>query len=208
MAARASKEEKSALEALFDKTEFRAALQVQSTERDGAGVFVRTHSAVVLVAANAWDKEAIRSGISRFVRPGLTASELGVGWRKEQEYETLDGLWPLALAVRGNYLLVSDDAATMRAMLANFDRKTNHEPAEFFAGFNHQRERQNFARLVEVVDRPSAQVAEQGTEHEPQFFSGTAASLSATLSGVTSESMVQRSDKDKVRQTVIYQWSH
>jgi hypothetical protein len=205
--ARESKQEKSALEKLLDKTEFRAALQMQFSERDSAGVFVRTHTAVALVTATDWNEGEVQSAVSAFVRPSVTAGALGVGWHAEQGYEILDGLWPLAISVRGKYLLVSDDAATMHAILANFDRKPNREPAEFFAGFNHQRERQNFARLVEVVDRPSALAAEQSTEREPQFFSGTVASLSETLSRMASESIVQRADTEKVRQTVIYQWS-
>jgi hypothetical protein len=201
--------EKSLLEALLDKTQVRAALQVQSTSLDKAGVFVRTHSGVALVADSDWNEGEVRSAITAFVRPQLTASELGVGWQMKSGYHELNGLWPLLVSVRGNYLLVSDEQAMMEAMLANFGRKREQRPAEFFAGFNHDRERTNFARFAEVVDRPSV-VANTGqdAERQPQFFSETVASLSGSLAKVARENIMVRGDKDKVHQTVTYEWSH
>ena len=201
--------EKSALEMLFGKTQFRAALQVQSTARDGAGVFVRTSSAVVLIADSDWNQAEVQSAVASFVRPSLTASELGVAWQSKSGYQELDGLWPLVISVRGSYLLLSDDPAMAEAMLTNFEDKSAQQSAEFFAGFNHDHERANFARFAEVVDRPSAVAASsQDADREPQFFSGTVASLSGSLSAVSAERIVVRSDKDKVRQTVTYEWSH
>jgi hypothetical protein len=162
----------------------------------------------VLVAAREWDPGDLKSAISAYLHPGVTASQLGLAWRQESGYEQLDGLLPLSIAVRGNYLMLSDDAATMQAMLANLTSKSSLEPGDYFAGFNHHRERPNFARLVNVVDRPSIMASAQTDNREPQFFSGTVGSLSQTLAGVASESVVIRGDKDKVRQTVIYEWSH
>ena len=48
----------SALQELLGKTPILASLEVQSTERDKAGVFVRTHSAVILAAASDWSEPA------------------------------------------------------------------------------------------------------------------------------------------------------
>jgi hypothetical protein len=205
---RSSKLEKSALEKLLERTEFRASLQMQSTERDQAGVFIRTHTGVVLVAAGDWGAAAVKPAITGYLHPGTTASELGLAWRQQSGYEELDGLWPLLIAARGNTLMLSDDEATMQAMLANFERKPSFAPGDYFAGFNHHRERPNFLRLVDVVDRPSTMASAQSDAREPQFFSGTVGSLSQTLSGVASESVVTRGDKDKLHQTVIYEWSH
>jgi len=207
-AARPAQQSTSALQELLNKTPILASLQVQSTERDKAGVFARIHSAVVLVAASGWNEAGVQSVLTDFVRPGLTASELGVGWRQESGYDQLDGLWPLAIAVRGKYLLVSDAPSLMESMLSNFNRKSDRKAAELLAGFNHQHEHSNFIRFANLVDRPNIGVAYgQNSEKQPQFFSGNMASLSSTLSAISAERIEVRSDGGKVRQTVIYEWS-
>ena len=207
-AARPAQQSTSALQELLNKTPILASLQVQSTERDKAGVFARIHSAVVLVAASGWNEAGVQSALTDFVRPGLTASELGVGWRQESGYDQLDGLWPLAIAVRGKYLLVSDAPSLMESMLSNVNRKSDRKAAELLAGFNHQHEQSNFIRFANLVDRPNIGVAYgQNSEKQPQFFSGNVASLSSTLSAMSVERIEVRGDGGKVRQTVTYEWS-
>lgn len=198
----------SALKELLDKTPILASLQVQSTTLDKAGVFVRIHSAVALVAASDWSEPGVQSALTDFVQPALTASQLGLGWQQKSGYMELEGLWPLVVSVHGKYLFVGDDPALMQSMLANFGRKSERKPAEFLAGFNHQHERANFARFTGLVDRPSVLVpGSQNTEGQPQFFSGNIASLSRTLAGVSAERIEVRSEGGKVRQTVTYEWS-
>jgi len=196
----------SALKTLLDKTQLVASLQLQSTARDQAGVFVRIHSAVVLVSATDWQESELQSALADFVRPGLTASQLGVAWQQKTGYQQLDGLWPLAASAHGRYLLVSDDPALMESLLANFTRTSNREPAEYLAGFNHQRERANFVRFTSLIDHPSM-ATDTASERQPQFFSGNMASLSATLAGVSSEKIEVRESEGKVRQSVTYEWS-
>jgi len=198
----------SALKELLDKTPLLASLQVQSTVPDQAGVFVRIHSAVILVAESDWDQAAIQSALTDFVRPGLTASQLGVGWQQESGYQKLDGLWPLITSVRGKYLLVGDDPGMAEAILANFSHKSDRKPADLLAGFNHHQERVNFARFSNVVDRPSANVTDNERHRgEPQFFSNNMASLSSTLAAVSVETIEVRSEGNKERQTVVYEWA-
>ena len=198
----------SALKQLLDKTPLLSSLQVQSTVPDQSGVFVRIHSAVVLVAGSEWNQAAIQSALTDFVRPGLTASQLGIGWQQESGYEKLDGLWPLVVSVRGKYLLVSDDPGLLEAILANFSRKSDRKPADMLAGFNHQQERGNFARFSRVVDRPSATVTDnENRRGELQFFSNNMASLSSTLAAVSAEKVEVRSEGNKQRQTVTYEWT-
>lgn len=193
------------LNALLERSSVLAALQVQSTSRDQAGVFVRTHSAVVLTAGADWNEPAVESAIVEFVSSSVTAGRLGVGWNQRSGYRQLDGLWPVAVSVRRKYLVVSDDGTLMESVLANFDRAPQRKPLEYLAGFNHQRERVNFAQFTNLIDRPSASMA--GGERGPQFFSGNMASLSATLADVSSEHIEIRSDGSMVRQTVTYAWS-
>jgi len=198
----------SALKELLDKTPLLASLQVQSTTPDQAGVFIRIHSAVLLVAGTEWNQDAVHSALTDFVRPGLTASQLGVRWQQKSGYQELEGLWPLVASVRGKYLLVSDDPALAEAILANFSRKSDRKPADLLAGFNHQQERADFARFSTVVDRPNATVVNaENRRGEPQFFSNNMASLSATLAAVSGEKIEVRSEGNNERQTVIYEWA-
>lgn len=197
-----------ALKELLGKTQLVASLQVQSTERDKAGVFVRIHSAVVLAAASDWNEANVQSALADFVRPGLTASQFGVAWQQKSGYREFDGLWQLVVSVRGKYLLVSDEPNLIAAMLSNFNRKSDVKPAVFIAGFNHESERANFARFSGVVDRPNqAQTNVPGMERQPQFFSENMASLSSTLAEVAAERITVRADGARVMQTVTYEWS-
>jgi len=196
-----------ALKELLDKTPVLAALHLQSSEKDSAGVFIRIHSAIVFSAATDWNDDAVRSVLTEFVRPGLTASQLGVSWHQKSGYQQLDGLWPLTVSVRGKYLLVSDDPTFMESMISNFQNKLDRKPLEYYAGFNHQRERENFNRFTALIDRPSASTRYGGSDREPQFFSGNVSSLSTTLAEVSAERIEIRSDEGKVKQTVTYQWS-
>ena len=201
-----------ALKELLDKTQILASLQVQSTERDNAGVFVRIRSAVVLAAASDWNEASIHSALAEFVRPGLTASQLGVTWQQKSGYQELDGLWPLVASVRDKYLLLSDDPNLIAAMLSNFNRKSDMKPVVFVAGLNHARERANFARFSDVVDRPNLRQSNfpgnpPGMERQPQFFSENMASLSSTLAAVSTERITVRTEGDRILQTVTYEWS-
>jgi hypothetical protein len=198
----------SPLKDLFDKTQILASLQVQSTERDQSGVFIRIHSAIVLAAASDWSEAGVQFALADFIRPGLTASEHGVAWQQKSGYSQLDGLWPLVTSVRGRYLLIADDPALIETMLANFKHKSDLKPAVFVAGFNHEREQANFARFSGVVDRPSlAQSNIPGREQQPQFFSENMSSLSATLAGISAERIMVHVEGEKVLQTVTYAWS-
>ncbi len=197
----------SALQKLLDETSLLASLQIQSTQRDNAQVFVRIHSAVALEATSNWNAGEVKSAITEFIRPALTASVLGAGWLQKSGYEQLDGLWPLAISVRGRLLVVSDDPTLMESVLMNVARKSDRKPADLIAGFRHDRERENFGRLTGFIDRPNARIGNgQVGRREPQFFSGSIASLSSTLSDVSAEQIEVRSEGNRVRQTVRYEW--
>ncbi len=210
----ASKDNSKAVKALFDKNPVHALLQTQTTERDKDGVFVRIHSAVVLLGDADWDEKTVQSTLVEFVRPGLTAGHLGVDWQTKSGYQELDGLWTFTTAVRGKYLMIADDPGPLTGLLANLNQKSAVSPAVFIAGFNHARERQNFGWLAGLLDGhgalPNAQFGlgnVPGQGQNPQFFSGNIRSFSATLAGVTSERIVVRESGEKVLQTVTYKWS-
>ena len=196
------------LKDLFQKAQVRAVLQVQVTERDTDGVFVRIHSGVAFVSAADWQEPSVRSALVDFLRPSLTTSNLGLQWQSKPGFQELDGLWNFAVAVRGKYLLVSDDSSLLKAMFTNMNQKPSQKPAIFLAGFHHARERENFVRLTGLLDRPGGTPAGAApSEPYPQFFSDNLASFSAALSGVSSQTIAIRDGSDKVLQTVTYEWS-
>jgi hypothetical protein len=195
------------LEALLKQNPVQASLNVQTTELDKDGVFVRFHTAVALLSSSDWDEAAVRSALTDFLRPALTASQLGVNWRSKSGYLELDGLWALALAVRGKYLFVSDDSRLLQELLSERSQKAATTPAVFISGFSHARERERFTRLTGLLDNQSA--GERGAAgHMPEFFSENIASLSAVLARVGSEKIVIRDAGDKVLQTVTYEWAN
>ena len=204
----ASSDASTLLKELFQKAQVRAVLQTQATERDKDGVFVRIHSGVAFLGAVDWQETSVRSALVDFLRPPLTTGNLGLQWQSKSGYQDLDGLWNFAVAVRGKYLLVSDDSSLLKDMLANMKQKPSQKPAVLVAGFHHARERENFARLTGLLDRPSANPGgAAASEPYPQFFSDNLASFSAALAGVSSQTIVIRDASDRVLQTVTYEWS-
>jgi len=204
----ASSDATGSLKDLFQKSQLRAVLHVQATERDKDGVFVRIHSGVALIAATDWPENTVRSGLVEFLRPSLTTGNLGLQWQAKSGYQEFDGLWNFAVAVRGKYLLLSDDSSLLKNMLASMSQKPAKKPAVLVAGFHHARERENFARLTELLDRPNANPGgAAASEAYPQFFSDNLASFSSALAGVTSQTIVIREARDRVLQTVTYEWS-
>jgi hypothetical protein len=196
------------LKDLFQKAQVRAILHVQATERDKDGVFVRIHSGIAFVAATDWPETSVRSSLVDFLRLSLTTGNFGLQWQSKSGYQELDGLWNFSVAIRGKYLLFSDDSSVVSTMVANMNQKPALKTAVLVAGFNHARERENFARLTEVLDRPRAnRGGSAASEAYPQFFSDNLASFSTVLAGVSSQTVVVRDAGDKVLQTVTYEWS-
>jgi hypothetical protein len=184
-----------------------ASLSVQDSDLGNDGVFVRFHTAVVLLGTTDWNDAAVRSAIGDFVRPTLTASDLGVSWQNAAGHEELDGLWTLAASVRGKYFLFSDDPKLLDTISSKLGQQSKAEPAFFVAGFNHAREQAPFARFMNELNNQGAG-ATNVPGHMPDFFSENMASLSSVLAGVSSEKIVVRDAGDKVLQTVTYEWAN
>jgi hypothetical protein len=192
------------LQAVFAKNRILAQLQLQTTERDQAGVFVRIHSAVAFRGESDWDEPAVRAALVEFVRPGFTTGQLGVGWNTVSGYRVLDGLWPLAVAVRGKYLIVSDNVPLLSSALEGVGKKPSAPAAVFAAAFDHQQERENFVTLTKLLDLGSGAPPNAGS---PEFFSENIASLNFALKAVSSEKIVIHDAADRQTQTVVYTWA-
>ncbi|HWZ96748.1 MAG TPA: hypothetical protein VN025_03230 [Candidatus Dormibacteraeota bacterium] len=199
-----STDNRSGLENVLSRHKVLAQLQLQGTERDASGVFVRIHSAIAFASDANWDEKEIHTALSEFVRPGLTSGQLGVEWKSASGYSALDGLWPLAVAVSGKYLIISDNPALLANVLANLNQNLSAPAALFAAGFDHRGERENFAALTKFLN-VGAQSGGAGAT--PDFFSENIASLSFVLQNVSSEKIVIRDTTDRQTQTVTYEWA-
>ena len=142
--------------------------------------------------------------LAKFCRLRFTTGQLGVGWKAASGYSVLDGLWPLAVAVRGKYLIVSDNAAFLASALEGVNKKPSASAAVFAAAFDHQHERENFVTCTKMLDLGSGAPQKGGS---PEFFSENMASLSFTLKGVSSEKIVIHDAADRQTQTVVYAWA-
>jgi hypothetical protein len=200
-----SAESGSALRDLFAGNQVLATLQVQNTEGNSQDPFVRVHSVLVFLGASDWEEQTVKAGLVDFVQPGLTTGELGVAWKSNAGVNELNGLWPLAVAVRGKYLFVADAGNVLTAVLVNLDRKPTPAPSILVAGFNHQSEQGPFLKFTHMLDLENAP---GGANQAPDFFSGNIGSLSRTLSGLASEKIIVRDSADKQMQTVTYAWTH
>ena len=190
------------------------------TRGAGAAVWVPFHSAVVVRAAKAWDEAALESALREALGPQLSAGGLGLEWSRVEGQGggsvSLGEVRGLRMAVRGELLLLSDDAAMMEAMLAGVGSRVGSagtaggSPATLVAGFDRDAVAGPFARLSGLIDRVDAgggarQVGETAG-NAPAFFSGNLAGLSGTFAAMQSERVVERRDGAVTRQTVTYAW--
>jgi hypothetical protein len=182
-----------------------AQLQIKWSNRDPSGVFVHMHSAVAFLGKSDWDQRAVKAGLAGFLQPALTTGQLGLAWKEPTGFSTADGLWPVSVAARGRYLIVSSDPSLMGDMLDGINKKTAISAAEFAAGFDFDREVDDFMSLTTLLDRQSPSEVRDGT---PQFFSENMGSLGSTLRGLSSEKIAIHDNPDRQTQTVIYRWAH
>jgi hypothetical protein len=207
-----TKDQLAALRQFLENAGVLAEMQVQSTRQDLDTSFVRMHSTVVLASTNEWDGEGARAALQSAVAE-TTTQGLGAGWRRSgkgsNEYFELDGQFPLCLAVRGKYLVLSNRAELLNSISFRPGKMAAATEAVSASGINFARERDNFATLTRLLDNSSATENSSSNDlpGEPPFFSGNLASLSYVLSGVKSESIITREAGGKVLQTLTYQWN-
>ena len=195
------------LREMLVKANVRALLALHRSAPASDAVFVRLRSAIVLRGNADWDEDAVHAALEKVIAPGLTAAQLGAGWRKApQGYSELDGLLPLVVATRGKYLFLGNDPTMLTDVIARISEPVSAEPAVYAAAFGHDRERQNFYRLTSLVDRPSKANGE-ASGRQPQFFSENIAGLSRVFAGVKSQTVVVRRKGGLEMQTVRYEWN-
>lgn len=206
--------EPEALKKLLTEAKLVGALQLESARDLPGDVFVGTQSALVLEAMGEWNGEAARSALASAVGGPYTTSDLGIKWIErgtgETAYSELDGLAPLAVAVRGHILVVGSDSDPVVAVLKRLPNAPGKDGGVYAAGFRHGAERGDLVKMTRLIEAPLARQVGGGPErggHEPWFFSENLASFSQTLARVESESIVVHDLGPLVFETVTYRLS-
>ncbi|HEY2857219.1 MAG TPA: hypothetical protein VGJ21_02255 [Terracidiphilus sp.] len=211
------------LRALLDGAQPAAMLEIDTTRAEQNDMFVNLEPAMVIETQQTWDETAVKIAISSALRPGLTASDLGLEWTKNTspsgDYSGLDGRVPLFLATREKRLFVSTDASLMEAMLARQQKaaQARTDGVTYASVFLHSpREQKNFRKLADRLDHAAHSTATNGQAdasggdgadgQAPPFFSGNVASLSRMFRNVAMESIEEKDQGAQILQTVVYQW--
>jgi hypothetical protein len=196
-------EDRDSLKALRDRlaaARIDAMLDVSSTRIDADQVYVRPHSVIVLLAATAWDAEAIRTALGSAAE-GVWSNGSAATWRTGAGgVRELEGLGKLAMASDGKWLVVGDSAETVSAVFARRNR-TALAGAAYAAGWRHARELPNFERMTTLIDFP--QLPPDGAG-EPSYFSANLASMGRTLRRVDTASIVVHDAGTMLRESIVY----
>ncbi len=199
-------------------------LQLYTTRSATDDMFVAIDRAVVVDSLSHWNQAAIQSAISAALRPGLTASQIGITWTTHTgvaggAYASLDGPVSLHMAVRENRLMLSNSESVLTALLSrpipgDAQKSSGITYAAVFA--HTPRESQMFRKLFGRIDTASHSNAPGSANAEgapsagqsPAFFSGNIASLSRTFSRVDRETVEEKDEGERVTQSVTYNWRH
>ena len=175
--------------------------------------FLPIHTAVVLRGSAAWNVAALEAAINKALAPHLTVGEESLKWSANHSADvtwyTLDGAYPVSIAVDGNACLIASDQVTLQQLFAASHRsKSGPRKASIIAGFDSRSERGPFDHITSVLDHQSSSSQPGSTEGDtPAFFSGNVSSLAATFDDLASETFTQTSGADRnIHQTVLYQW--
>jgi hypothetical protein len=200
-----------ALRKLLNAVPLEAVLEFQRLQNIGQSPFIEPHSAVLIRGSANWDSDAARNALRAAIADLWTTSQIGVNWVENHEgnagYYQLDGLVPLAVAVKGPILIVADSAETLKPLLMNSRITEVGKNVIYAAGFRHSAERENIVKMMRLVEMPLAQQSggpPDQSAREPLFFSENLASLSRSLQSIESESLVVEDRGSQLRQTVTY----
>jgi hypothetical protein len=186
----------------------KAYIEAQENRPAAGGVFHELPCALAFQASRAWDDAAVRAALTSGVQNRWSASGLGLHWvevtRNGMTWHELDGLAHLAVATRGDLLVVGNSSLMVETMLVRAGRTAAAgEPATFMAEFRHAQEQPNFESLTHTLDQTIDHAGMVTPDPEP-FFSGNLASLGKALNAVSSAAIAVRDRGDAVEQTVTY----
>jgi hypothetical protein len=190
----------------------KAYIEAQVNRAAAGGVFRELPCALAFQATGAWDDAAVRAALTTGLENLWSVSGLGLHWveqtRNGVTWHELDGLAHLAVATRGDLLIVGNSSGIVEAMLERAGRPAGAVlPATAIAEFRHAQEQPNYELLTGTVDRTNSRSGMfRGMlrgDAQP-FFSGNLASLGVTLNRVSSAAIRVNDIGDAVEQTVTY----
>jgi hypothetical protein len=208
-----------ALKKLLNAAPLEAVLEFHSLRHAGQPAFVEPHTAILIRSSVNWDSQRVRDTLRAAIRELWTTSQIGVNWVENREENTsyfhLDGLVPLAAAVRGPVLLLANSDETLRSLLVrsapgqamNLPGAAQSQNLVYAAGFHHAAERENIVTMMRLIEMPEGQAggAVAGQDgREPGFFSENLASLSQSLDSIESESLIVEDRGPMLVQTATY----
>jgi hypothetical protein len=213
-----------ALENLFARNPVAAVLQTESSRPAVEGVFVSSDATVALLGASDWDFAAVLEDLESSIRGRLTVSGIGTSWTLQplggQPAFVLNAVRPIFVAGQGRYLLVSNSADSLAAVLARMTpaaaQPAPPQPAAaqsdatqpavtYAAGLRHAQERGNYTKLMAHLDFLQGGQMFGNGERPPYFFSESIASLSESLSRAETVTRRVEDRGASVADTVIYQ---
>ena len=189
------------LRRVLESAHLDAALEVQSGESLADGVFITTPTVLAVKSGANWDSTAIRNALSAAAASLWTASGSGTGWvahqRGARTWYALDGLAPLEIAVDGDLLLLGDSQQAIGAVMDRLDIRPTPSNATSTALFRHAAGRDDFRRIVTLLDHTQP-------AGRPAFFSAEVWGLSEIFSRVREVEVQSRDMGGVVRETVTY----
>lgn len=209
------------LRAILAASQPTAMMRVYATRTSKDEMFVTIDRGLVVQAAAPWIQSATQAALASALRPGLTASQLGVGWEQRTSnagaFSVLDGQVDLFVATRDNLLFLATDESLLQRLLSPHLPAVQPSPGgvTYAAVFHHAaRDQQAFRQIVDRLDTAghasggAAQSldSDQGDGRSPAFFSGNLASLSRTFAHMTREAVQEKDQGAQVIQTVDFQW--
>jgi hypothetical protein len=123
--------------------------------------------------------------------------------RNGMTWHELDGLAHLAVATRGDLLIVGNSSAMVQAMLERAGLPAGSPPATSVAEFRHAQEQPNFEVLTHTLDQTHSEMFRPDAQ---PFFSGNLASLGRTLNRVSSAAIAVMDRGASVEQTITYRF--
>jgi len=186
----------------------KAYIEAQANRPATGGVFRELPCALAFQATGVWDDAAVRAALTTGLENLWSASGLGLHWveltRNGVTWHELDGLSHLAVATRGDLLIVGNSSTMVEAMLLRAGRPAGAlPPATSIAEFRHAQEHPGFELLTGTLDRTNSRSGMFRPDAQP-FFSGNLASLGATLNRVSSAAIAVNDRGGTVEQTVTY----
>jgi len=187
-----------------------AVLQVEAGRKADGDVFVGSDAVLVLHGAQEWNEQQIRSALQTAFLGLWTTSSLGVQWNERsaatQTFHQLDGLSPLAVAVRGRELFLANSPYLLVNTLNANNQAAESSPLIHAAVFRRARAQANYETLMGHLDYLQYGRYRSRQNRVPDLFSENIASLGRTLQTVESISVRTTQGDDAVHQTLVYRF--